>query len=144
LCCASSSPVTLLKYRYGGLGFRAVAAWKEGDYLTSEGRRRKDGQGTRARWCLVYGPTEKGPAGVLFMDHPQNRDHPQPMRIWSHTDDIFFSFCPIQQSDWILEPGRSYVLRYGLYVYDGSIAPEQAERIWNDFSRPPEARLTWK
>ncbi len=137
LTCAFESPVLLKKYRYGGLGFRARASWSEGNYLTSEGKQRKDGQGTRARWCNVFGPTEKGPAGVVFMSHPQNYEHPEPMRIWSHTDDIFFSFCPIQKTDWKLEPGNQYVLRYRLYVYDGAIDPQEARRLWSDFGCPP-------
>jgi hypothetical protein len=144
LVCASSSPITLLQYRYGGLGFRARESWKEGEYLTSEGKQRKEGQGTRAKWCMVYGPTDKGPAGVLFMDHVQNHEHPQPMRIWSHTDDIFFNFNPTQKADWILEPGRDYVLRYRMYIYDGSITPEQAERLWCDFAYPPVVRAEFE
>jgi len=50
--CASSSPLHLLQYRYGGLGFRATTEWgiNNSDYLTSEGKTRKDGHTTRARW----------------------------------------------------------------------------------------------
>ena len=54
--CASDSPLQLPAYRYGGVGFRATPEWKEGlaDYLTSEGKTRKDGHGTRAKWCMMY------------------------------------------------------------------------------------------
>lgn len=142
--CASESPLLLKKYRYGGFGFRAAQAWDQGDYLTSEGRTRKDGQGTRARWCNVHGPTAKGPAGILFMSHPQNHEHPEPMRIWSHTPMIFFSFCPIQQADWELKPGKVYVLRYRMYVYDGSITKDAAERLWQDFGRPPKVSVAFE
>ena len=140
--CASASPLRLLAYRYGGLGFRATGQWNESnsDYLTSEGKTRKDGHGTRARWCDVFGTTEKGPAGVLFMSYIGNREHPEPMRIWPEGD-VFFNFCPIQQADWILEPGKTYVLRYRLYVYSGKITPETAERLWQDFSYPPKVKL---
>ncbi len=138
---ATASPLLLEKYRYGGLGFRATAEWNEGDYLTSEGKRREDGQGTRARWCIVHGPTSKGPAGVVFMSHPQNHGHPEPLRIWSHTPMIFFSFCPIQQADWLLEPDKDYVLKYRLYVYDGTMTASGAEQCWQDFGNPPEVDL---
>jgi hypothetical protein len=141
LTCATTSPVTLLAYRYGGLGFRAVESWNEGNYLTSEGKQREDGHSTRARWCQVFGPTDKGPAGILFMSHPQNRAHPEPMRIWNNQPEIFFNFCPVQKADWELVPGRTYVLRYRLYVYDGELSPEDSERIWGDFGRPPRVTV---
>jgi hypothetical protein len=140
--CASSSPLHLLEYRYGGLGFRATDQWNESnsDYLTSEGKTRKDGHGTRARWCNVFGSTAKGQAGVVFMSHPDNHEHPEPMRIWPEGG-VFFNFCPIQKADWILEPGETYVLRYRLYVYSGKITPETAERFWQDFGYPPKVEL---
>ena len=140
--CASSSPLKLLKYRYGGLGFRATSQWDEdsSDYLTSEGKTRKDGHGTRGRWCNVFGKTAKGPAGILFMSHPQNHEHPEPMRIWPEGE-VFFNFCPVQKADWTLEPGETYVLRYRLYVYNGTITAEKAEGLWQDFANPPKISL---
>jgi hypothetical protein len=141
LSCASSSSLLIETCRYGGFGFRARESWQEGDYLTSEGKRREDGHGTRARWCQVFGPTERGDAGILFMSHPHNREHPEPMRIWSHTQDIYFNFCPIQKREWLLEPGKEYVLRYRLHLYDGSQTVEESERIWQDFANPPRTEL---
>ena len=140
--CASSSPLYLLKHRYGGLGFRATSKWKEGTgfYLTSEGKTRKDGHGTQARWCNVFGETSKGQAGVLFMSHPLNHEHPEPMRIWPEGY-IFFNFCPIQKADWTLSPGNDYVFRYRLCIYSGKITLETAERLWQDFGHPPEVKL---
>jgi hypothetical protein len=140
--CASSSPLHLLEYRYGGFVFRATEQWNEGnsDYLTSEGKTRKDGHGTRARWCNTFGSTARGPAGIVFMSYPDNHEHPEPMRIWPDGP-VFFNFCPIQKADWILEPGKTYVLRYRLYVYSGEITPETAERFWQDFAHPPEVKL---
>jgi hypothetical protein len=140
--CASSSPLHLLQHRYGGLGFRATSQWKDssGNYLTSEGKTRKDGHGTRARWCNVFGPTAKGPAGVLFMSHPQNHQHPEPMRIWPEGY-VFFNFCPIQKEDWTLLPDNDYIFKYRLCVYSGQLSVEQAERLWQDFAYPPEVEL---
>ncbi len=139
--CASPSPLVLEKYRYGGFGFRATATWDKGDYLTSEGRTRTDGHATRARWCIVHGPTARGPAGIVFMGHPRNRDYPEPMRIWNNRPEIFFNFCPVQAAEWTLEGGEVYVLRYRLYAYDGTIAAEVAERLQRDFGEPPAVRV---
>lgn len=140
--CASSSPLYLLKHRYSGLGFRATSQWTEdnSNYLTSEGKNRKDGHATRARWCNVFGTTAKGPAGILFMSHPQNYEHPEPMRIWPEGH-VFFNFCPIQKTDWTLLPDKDYVLRYRLCIYSGKISAEMAERFWQDFAHPPEVTL---
>ncbi|HEX2970968.1 MAG TPA: PmoA family protein [Tepidisphaeraceae bacterium] len=140
--CASSSPLKLLAYRYGGIGFRATADWKESNsnYLTSEGKTRKDGHATRARWCAMYGATSQGPAGIEFMSHPKNRQHPEPMRLWPEGD-IFFNFCPIQSVPWTLEPGNDYTLRYRLYIYDGTASRETFERFWQDFGNPPQIKL---
>jgi len=140
--CASSSPLELPAYRYGGFGFRATAEWKEGlaDYLTSEGKTRKDGHATRARWCIAYGPTSKGDSGIVFMSHPGNREFPEPMRLWPGGD-IFFNFCPIQKKAWVLEPGNKYVFNYRMFVYNGKMTAEKAERCWQDFGNPPKVTV---
>jgi len=140
--CASKSPLTLNKYRYGGFGFRGTEQWDKSnsDYLTSEGKTRTDGHATRSRWCLVYGRTDKGPAGVLFLSHPKNRAHPEPMRIWPQGN-VFFNYCPIQKALWTLEPGKEYVLRYRMRVYDGKMTAAEAERVWRDFAEPPTATI---
>jgi len=137
--CASSSPLELPAYRYGGFGFRATAEWKQGlaDYLTSEGKTRKDGHATRAKWCIAHGPTSKGDAGIVFMSHPDNREFPEPMRLWPGGD-IFFNFCPIQKKAWVLEPGNKYVFNYRMFVYNGRMTAEKAERCWQDFGNPPK------
>ncbi len=137
--CASSSPLELPAYRNGGFGFRATSEWKEGncDYLTSEGKNRKNGHATRARWCITYGPTSKGDAGIVFMSHPGNREHPEPMRIWPEGE-VFFNWCPIQKKAWVLEPGKKYVFNYRMFVYNGKMTAKKAERCWQDFGNPPK------
>jgi len=129
-------------YRYGGgLGFRAVESWK-GDnstVLTSEGERRSTADGTRARWCIVEGETavEAGRSGILFMSHPANREHPEPLRVWPEEiagGQLFFEFCPIRHREWVILPGRDYTLKYRMVVFDGALTPEQAETYWKEFA----------
>jgi len=149
LNCASSSPITLEAYRYGGgIGYRATDEWnaKNSWVMTSEGKARKDADGTRARWCDVGGEfAGKGTSGIVFMSHPSNREYPEPMRVWPENQnghgDLFFEFCPIRDKSWVLKSGNDYVLRYRMLVYDGKIDPETAEQIWNDFSNPPVVRI---
>jgi hypothetical protein len=140
--CASDSPLHLLKYRYGGLGFRGAGEW-EGEnamYLTSEGKTRKDGHATRARWCDMAGAIEGKWAGVTIMSHPKNFRHPEPMRIWPEGQ-VFFNFAPSQLGDWTIQPGKDYVFRYRFYVHEGKIRVADAERIWYDYAEPPKVKL---
>lgn len=140
--CASSSPLHLPPYRYGGFGFRATEFWNKNNsnYLTSEGKTRKNGHATRSRWCKTFGETPRGHAGILFMSHPQNREYPEPMRIWPWGP-IFFNYCPVQKEEWTLKPGNTYVRRYRLYVYDGKLPKESAEHLWQDFAHPPKVTV---
>ncbi len=142
--CASESPLLIQQYRYGGFGFRGTADWsaENSDYLTSLGKTRLDGNGTRARWCDVYGVTDQGMAGILFLSHPENHEHPEPVRIWPQGD-VFFGFCPVVYSDWILEPGTSYVRRYRVYVHDRKISRARAEQVWQNYTVSPEIQVEY-
>ena len=144
LSCATDSPLTIEEYRYQGFGFRAVASWDDetATLRTSEGKNKSDGNATRARWCDVRGPSKDGQAGIVFMSHPANFNHPEQIRIWptgmnEGKENVFFNFNPAMDRDWTLEPGRTYTLRYRMLVYDGTVSPDRAERYWKDFARPP-------
>ena len=148
LSCATSSPITLEAYRYGGgIGFRANEGWtnKNSWVLTSEGKGRKDADGSRARWCNVGGEfSDFETSGILFMSNPSNREFPEPMRVWPEDSnggrgDLFFEFCPIRNKGWELIPGNEYVLKYRMLVFDGKIDANLAERVWSDFANPVAA-----
>lgn len=147
LNCATDSLVEFAQYRYGGgIGYRATSEWtnKNSSVLTSEGRTRKDADATQARWCMINGETDPGEtSGLIFMSHPSNRSHPEPMRVWPEDanngrGDLFFEFCPIRHHKWILYPGKEYVLKYRLVVFDGTIGAERAEKLWRNYAYPPK------
>ena len=154
LNCATDKSVILDEYRYGGgLAFRATKDWKKENtrVLTSEGKNRKEADGTRARWCVTWADVEgEKPSGILFMSHPSNREYPEPMRVWGPNandgrGDVFFEFCPIRHSSWQLEPGKLYTLKYRMMVFDGTFPDEkEAEEVWNDFAHPPKVELEAK
>lgn len=139
--CVADSPLRQVKYRYGGFGFRGAAEWDEENsvYLTSEGKNRKNGHTTRARWCDTSGEID-GWEGVTFYSHPENFEHPEPMRIWP-SGQVFFNFCPSQATDWEMKPGEDHVFRYRLYVHEGKIEVADAERIWADYAEPPKVTI---
>jgi hypothetical protein len=140
--CATTSPLELPKYHYGGLGFRGARAWDKrlnATFLTSEGKERMNGNETRGRWCRISGKSDGELCSVTVMDHPSNFRHPQPMRL--HPDEPFFCFAPQQLGDFAIEPGKPYVVRYRFVVADGELPVEQIERLWNQFASPPKAEV---
>jgi len=142
--CVADSPLYQIQYRYGGFGFRGARQWKGQDasYLTSEGKTRVDGHATRARWCDTSGAIEGKWVGVTHFSHPQNFQHPEPMRIWPEFEkQVFFNWAPSQAGDWVMEPGQDHVFRYRLYVHEGKVNVDDVERIWHDYAEPPEVKL---
>ena len=144
----TEQPFTLKEYRYQGFGFRANEQWDDrtAQLLTSAGKNKADGNGTRARWIDVRGPTDQGEAGVLFMTHPTNFNFPELLRIWPEganegVENVFVNFNPTQDRDWVLQPGRNYALRYRMLVYDGQIDSTTAQRYWQDYAYPPQVQV---
>ena len=135
--------ITLEEYRYGGgLGYRGTERWnpENATVLTSEGGTWADADATHARWVIIEGESSvpEGRSGILFMSHPGNRSHPEPMRMWppdmnGGKENMFFEFCPIRHQEWVLEKGKEYVLRYRMVVFDGAMSAERAEQYWKGF-----------
>ena len=73
-----------------------------------------------------------GNAGVLMIGHPANHAHPESLRTWDKQNDgaVFVNFNPVQDASWKFEPGKDYVRRYRVFVYDGEITKTQADRLW--------------
>lgn len=148
MTCASEHPLTLKEYRYQGFGYRAKAEWNDENTIlsTSEGYNKENGNGTRARWCDVRGPSATGKSGILFMTNPGNFNFPELLRIWptgtnKGRENVFVNFNPTQDRDWILEPGGNYTLKYRMFVYDGDISKNKADLIWNDYAHPVTVRV---
>jgi len=141
------SGILLEAYRYGGgLGMRFTERWKKDNctVLTSEGKDRLTADGTNARWCMVTGEasTGEGTNGILFLSYPENRAHPEPMRIWpidanGGRGDMFFEFCPIRHKEWNIEPNKDYRLKYRMVVFEGKLSAEEAETYWKAYAETP-------
>ncbi len=139
--CSTEDSLKLLQNRYGGFGFRGSHEW-EGEhveFLTSEGKTRKDGHATTARWCAVYGKVDGSTCGVTFFCHPENFRAPQNMRI--HPNEPFFNWAPCQAGDFAIEPGKPYRSRYRFVVYEGAPDVGEMERLWRDYVDPPKVTV---
>ena len=147
--CASDEPVTLLEYRYGGFGWRTTEKWdnKNSEVITSEGKNRKEADGSLARWCIVQGSIDDAYAGAVMMSDPENYNHPEPLRIWPENQynrgDMFANFSPTKNKDWKLEPGELYMLRYRMLVFNNKMTKERAEAAWKIFANPPHVVAAW-
>lgn len=138
-------------YRYGGgIGFRATEKWDTANstFLTSEGKTRLDADGTSAKWCIIKGESDIAgvQSGILFMSHPENQSHPEPMRVWPADQyggigNVFFEFCPIRYNEWKIEPKKTYQLKYRMLVFDGDLDPQEAEHHWQAFTNQHELKL---
>lgn len=138
------TPVVLEAYRYGGgIGFRATARWgaSNSHILTSDGKDRKTADGSYAKWVMVYGVSDdpSGESGILFLSHPDNRAHPEPMRVWPEDsnggkENVFLEFCPIRHQAWEILPGKTNTLKYRMIVFDGKMTATEAESYWKTFA----------
>lgn len=140
--CAGQSPVTVDEYAYGGLMIRGAVEWSKRrnfDYVTSEGKTKKDGNHTRPRWVALCGPVGGAACGVLALDHPANFRFPQPVRL--HPTMPYFCFTPAVLGSFTIEPGKTYTSRYRFVAYDGKLSPAEAEQLWADYAHPPQVRL---
>jgi len=141
MSCASQSPLLIVAYRYAGFGWRATEYWDKNnsEMLTSEGKTRDNTDNTKGRWIVVYGSlpnNEEG--GIVMLSHPTNYNSPEPMRIWDKKQnggrgDVFASFAPTKDKDWLLEPGKTYTLKYRLIVFNGKFDATKAENAWKAF-----------
>jgi hypothetical protein len=147
MSCASQSPLLIVAYRYGGLGWRATEFWDKdnSEMLTSEGKTRDNTDNTKAKWIIVYGALPgNDEGGIAMLSHPSNYNHPEPLRIWDKKanggrGDVFANFAPTKDKDWLLEPGKTYTLKYRLVVFNGKMDAGKAESAWKSFAMLPSA-----
>jgi len=135
--CASSSPLNILKYHYGGMAIRGARGWSKehGSFLTSEGKTRIEGNHTRPVWVDMAGGKNDQWSGVTVFTHPKNFRFPEPVRL--HPSMPYFVWTPAVLGPWSIEPGEKHVSRYTYLIHDGKPNPELANRIWNDIQHPP-------
>lgn len=133
------------EYEYAGFSFRANDYWTNSNtkIFTSENLDRNNANGVKTRWVMIIGNTPQGPVSMLIMSHPENYNHPEQIRIWPSNankgvGNVFINFSPTRDTDWLMETGKSYLLKYRIFITDGFISLEEAEKIWHDYSKPPE------
>jgi hypothetical protein len=150
--CASKSAFHIVAYRYAGFGWRATEYWTKdnSEMLTSEGKTRDNTDGTNGRWLIVYGALPgNDEGGAIMLSYPENYNHPEPLRIWDKKanggrGDVFANFAPAKDKDWILEPGKTYTLKYRMIVFNGKMDAAKVEIAWRYFAKPVEVKILKK
>ncbi len=138
----ASSPLDLPAYRYGGVGMRGRHEWDGRNrtfFLTSTGRGRTDGHGTRATWVHMSGDVDGSRAGLAMLSHPDNVRSPQPTRI--HPTEPFFNFAPQQAGPMLIRPGEVLRLRYRFVAMDGPPDAALLDAMWQAYAMPVRARV---
>lgn len=137
-----TTPLELPTYRYGAIGLRGRREWDGKDrtfFLTSTGRTRLAGHGTRATWVHMSGDVDGQRAGMAVLSHPDNVRSPQPVRI--HPTEPFFSFAPQQAGPIVIRPGEVFRLRYRFVVMDGAPDAALLDAMWQAYALPVRARV---
>ncbi len=135
--CAGASRLVLNKNLYGGLCVRGNSAWLErdqGDFLTSDGKTREDGNHTRPDWVDVWGKLDGNPSGITSFCHPENFRAPQPVRL--HPTKPYMCWSPCVLDDFAIEPGQPYTSCYRFFVHAGKLDVGVVRSLWSDYSQP--------
>lgn len=136
LRCATSAPVVLESYRYGGICIRVCESWngQTAEMLTSERLDRNNADGSLARWCYFQKKPGKDDACILIVPYPSNLNYPEPIRVWddkanNSRGDLMWNFSPTKRQSFTLHPDQELRLSYRIYVLDESINASTAEAL---------------
>ncbi len=133
--CAGEKPLKLPEYHYGGLGVRGNLLWNPADavtMLTSEGHDRKAGDSTKAKWVHIGGQVDDAPTGMVILIHPSNFRFPQPLRLNPKNPQL--CIAPSQDGDWSIDPGKSFVSKYRILVFDGKPDAKWINAQWKAYA----------
>lgn len=140
--CIGDSPLKINKHIYSGLMVRGNRGWlnpsspAQGGFLTSEGKTRDNGDGSRPRWCDIHGPIDGQETGIMAMTPPDAFRFPQSVRL--HPSMPYFAITPARTAPMSIEPGKPYRWRYRFYVHQGMLESDVADHLWHDYAYPPE------
>jgi hypothetical protein len=140
---ATTDPLILDQYHYGGFGFRGAQEWATAaSYLTSEGHTRANGDGQNARWCAQYGNVNGKIGGYAGLGHPTNLRAPQGLRI--HPSNPYWAFLPttaLKGGAYTIQVGVPYKSRFRIVVFDGNADAALLNRLWDDYATPPTVQV---
>ncbi len=139
---AGESPLVVNQYHYGGMAIRGRREWLKppvGDFLTSEGKTRAEGNHSRPHWVTLHGTLDGKPYGVTIFSDPRNFRAPQPVRL--HPSKPYFVFAPLVLGEFQITQAEPYVSRYRYFVEQGKPNPQRFGQLWQDIADPPQVTI---
>jgi hypothetical protein len=129
ITCATTKPLHLNKYHYGGMAFRGAREWSFGkaEFLTSEGKDRESGNHTRPKWAAISGKVGEKNYTVVGVEFPTNFRYPQPVRL--HPDMPYFCWSPMVLGEFDIPADWPYVSKYRFFVFEGAPEPEKIDAL---------------
>lgn len=142
--CATSKPLNLPRYHYGGMAFRGNYQWlKEMDdqsihpgdlqILTSEGKNRWEGNGTRPNWVAFSGKIDEQDVSTAVFCSPKNFRAPQSVRI--HPNKPYFCFAPMVEGSFAISPGNKYLSRFRYLVTSKAADMNLIMKHWDEYAK---------
>lgn len=137
---ARSAEVTFGDTPFGPLGVRMAKTIGVhdggGTIRNSEGQvDEKEAFRQLARWIDYSGPiTREAVEGIVLMNHPDNPRFPTAFHV---RDDGWMGATMSYQQPLSLGQGKSLLLRYGLYVHQGVISPDEIEQVFRTYIELP-------
>jgi hypothetical protein len=140
--CATDVPVFINEYHYGGFAYRGQEDWnKESsdlfkapmNVLTREGKKKETSNHTRPGWIVAWGEIGDRMAGIGILDHADNFNFPQPVRV--HPEMPYFVFSPPVVGAFTITPGQVYMTRYRVVLFDGEPDKQKIEKLYQEYSK---------
>ena len=138
---ASSSPLHMKQFHYGGFMIRGSAEWMSSPHriLTSNGDGRFQGNHTRPLWVDINGAVQGDHVGLTTMGHPNNFRFPQPVRL--HPSMPYYCFAPMVTAAFDIVPGQPFQSRFRFVAHDGPLDRSRAVSYWRDWASPPRVTI---
>lgn len=120
---------------YGGFCVRPNATRRDFQITTVQGPRDEDALEIATPWAdFSSRAAEDGPyAGTAVFQHPSNPGYPHPGWILRHYGFLGVSWPHLE--DFTLEPGRSFDLRYRLYVHRGTAEEAKVGEVFKAYEQ---------
>lgn len=127
--------------RYYGLGMRFVESMdKGGRFFDADGREAVAGTNDhRSRWCAYTANADGKQVTIAAFDSPGNLRHPA---MWYTMDDPFAYLSAtlnLDEEPYDLPAGEELDLVYGVYLWDGTPAPETIEAAYQKWTKKVQA-----
>lgn len=119
---------------YSGLTIRMQRSMNQGKIATSTGQTGPEVMGQRAAWLHFAGrlDTTNRPVCVAMFDHPQNPRHPTKFFVRNEPFGVINpAFC--FDEEYVLEPGHTLALRYGVWVRRGEEDLARVESVYRQW-----------